>query len=315
MLTPSAQAVIRSQGYSGHHDTRLSSIVEGEPFLQEGLLHYFDGRKLLICGYALDRREDDLLDRVRRVARDFLRRYPVEVVWYCGPLRTSLSSVCPSRFRPLGMARPLCTDSELALDSTVPLRSRRLRQWLRSAGPLAFSLRRRRFPEFAFQAAHYALLDRFFSSREMSAYLHDLAFKIPVLASVDAVEWFEAWQGKRLAGIAAVADAFNDMDVAVLLVAEPDLAGVSDFLYAAMRDSVRGRGKRLLNLGPSSSEGHYRFKQKWGAVPVAAPCWWQGWGAGELARRDYQSWPARLAQYGFALPQRSKPAAAASTSR
>ena len=310
MLTPSARDLVRAQGYSGHHETRLCSIVEGEPFLQEGLLYYFDGRMLLLCGYPLDRREQNLAERVRDVARDCLRRHPAEVLWYCGPVRASLSCVCPSRFRPVGTARPLVTDSELVLDCTLAPRSRRLRQWLRSARPLAFSLARRRWPDFALQAAHYALIDHFFSSREMTAYLYDLAFKVPVMASLNAVEWFEAWQGERLTGVAAVIDAFTDMDVAVLLAVNAAVPGVSDFLYAAMRDSARERGKRFLNLGPSSSEGHYLFKRKWGAAPVADPCWWQGWGAGELARRDYPSWPARLTQYGFALPQRSKRATA-----
>lgn len=68
MLMPSDQSLLRARGYCGHHEARLGSVVGGEPFLCEGLLYYFDGRRLVLCGYPLDGRESNQIERVREVA-------------------------------------------------------------------------------------------------------------------------------------------------------------------------------------------------------------------------------------------------------
>lgn len=190
----------------------------------------------------------------------------------------------------------------MVLDCTLPVHSHRFRQWLRSPRRTAFSLRRCRWPDFKLQIAHYTLIDQFFSAVEMSPYLLDLALKVPAMSVLDAVEWFEAWEGDRLAGISAVIDAFCDMDLALFLTADRATPGASDFLYGSMRNTVLERGKRFLNLGPSPSDGHYRFNAKWGAQPQTPPDRWQAWGVGELVRRQYDSWPSRLLQYGFFFP-------------
>jgi hypothetical protein len=299
MLNVCERALIRERGYCLYHDDGLSSIVDGEPFLTHGILYYFDGRKLMVCGYPLDECGEDAA-RVRAVVRGCMQSLPVELVWYCGPERVSMAGIFPSRFRIIRTIRPDATDAELVLDCLADPPSQRLRQWLRSARRQRFSIRRNRFPQFAFTALHHALIDDFFGAIEITPYLLDLAFKIPAMARLGDVEWFEAWEEDRLAGLAAVADGFRSMGLATLLAARRESPGVSDALYGAMRDALREHGKRFLNVGPSPSKGHYQFKTKWGGRPASAPSWWQAWGEGELARRDYDSWPARLIQ--FAAP-------------
>jgi hypothetical protein len=299
MLTVADRALLRAHGYCWHHESSLGSVVEGEPYLQNGLLYYVDGRRLMICGYPLDRREDNLVDRVRCIAADCLSRFPIEIIRYYGPIRMSLRGICPSRFRSLGTVKPLPTDAEMLLDCRVGPSSRRLRRWMNSERSRKFSLRRRRAPNFTLEAAHYLMIEEFFSSVEIDPYLLDLAYKLPAMIVLDTVEWFEAWAEERLVGISAVIDAFEDTDLALFLTADRAVRGASDFLYGAMKEAVLEHAKRFLNLGPSSSEGHFYFKNKWGAQPQTAPYWWQSWGAGELARREYDSWPSRLLQYGL----------------
>jgi len=175
----------------------------------------------------------------------------------------------------------------------------RLRRWLRSTRAKAFRVKECVAPDFFLNAAHLSLIEQFFISREITPYLFDLVSQIPSLVATVGVRWFEAYHDERLAGIAALIDSFSRMNVAVLLVADPGEPGVSDILYSALIESTHSRGKQYLNLGPSPSDGHYRFKAKWGAVPAVAPYWYQAWGCGELARGDYYSWPSRLVQYGF----------------
>jgi hypothetical protein len=297
MLTVTEREEIRKQGYFTQHETRLLSIAEGEPFLHDHMLYYFDGRKVLLCGYPLDE-DQDILERARCVAQHCFATWPLEVLWYCGPQRISLGGLCPRGIRVRSTTRPVPTDAELVLDCGVEPASRRLRRWLRSQRAKDFEIRQMRGPEISFQAAHLSLIEQFFYEQELTSYLFDLAARIPALVMMEDVVWFEVYRAERLVGLAAIMDSFRDTDLGLFLAVDHSSPGTSDILYASMAEAVLERGKRYLNLGPSASEGQYQFKRKWGAVPAITPFWYQSWGIGELAQREYDSWPARLVRFG-----------------
>ncbi len=162
--------------------------------------------------------------------------------------------------------RPTPLDSELVVDCRKEVSSERLRRWLRSERRLVFEIRRTR--TLPFTAAHFRLLDEFFSGKERTEFLLNLVLQVTAFASNGAGEWFEAWQGNRLAGLAMMTDSFCDMDMAVFVCSDRTIPGVGDVLHASMIDASRAKGKCFLNLCPSLTEGHARFKRKWGGNHV-----------------------------------------------
>ncbi|MBI3666321.1 MAG: hypothetical protein HY236_08875 [Acidobacteria bacterium] len=299
MLGPADLELIRECGYCTLHEPRTVSMCQGEPFLRDGILRFFDGRKLLVCGYSLEPASGGMSRSVEALVRHCLASDPVEVLAYCGPEEVALRRLCPSKFRRIFFEPATPAHAEMVLDCHEEPKSSRLRQWLRSAQNAAFQVREVPLSTFPLGVAHLRLIERFFSSRESTPVLLDMAFLLGPLAFMPHVRWFEAYREGALCGLAAVVDAFRDMDLALFLATDPAAAGASDSLYAAMRDSTRSRRKRYLNLGPSPSAGHYSFKEKWGAKPLVPSYYYCEWGAGELALGDYNSWPSRLAQYGF----------------
>jgi hypothetical protein len=292
MLSSSDLDLVRTRGYCFHHAVNLMAIVEGEPFLRDGFLMYWDGRRMLLSGDSLVDNAKDAESRTRAIVHWCLNEWPVEVMWYVGRQRISLGGLCPKGFRHLRTIPPGPLDCEFVIDCRREAPSERLRRWLCSDRKSAFEIRHTR--TLRLTAAHYRLLDHFFSSRERTEFLLNLALQVTVFAANGAGEWLEAWHANRLAGIALIIDSFSDMDLAVFASSDRGVPWVGDVLHAAMIETVRKKGKSTLNLGSSPSEYHARFKRKWGGCPRESPSWWQVWGRGELATHDYDGWPARL---------------------
>jgi len=296
MLSPREADLVRSRGYCFNHAITLMATTEGEPFVRDGFVLYWDGRRVLLSGESLDEDTNKVEPKVRDLVRWCLTEWPVETLWYVGPERLSLAGMCSREFRCMKIIPPTALDTELVVDCRNEVVSRRLRRWLRSESRRAFEIRRTRILLFA--ADHFRLLDKFFSGKERTEFLLNLVLQMSAFAANGAGEWFEAWHKGRLAGLAMATDSFFDMDMAVFVCSDRTIPGVGDVLHASMIDASREKGKRFLNLGPSLTEGHARFKGKWGGKPRGSPPWWQQWGRGELAKRQYDGWPARLLDLG-----------------
>jgi hypothetical protein len=299
MLNAAERDCIREHGYCTHHAVRINSIFQGEPFLDDGLLCYFDGRRLFVCGYPLDRSSNGLIGRVQGVVRRWVKELPVEIVSHCGPESVPFTNVCPRTFRCTVNQAADPIKAELALDCSGEPPNRRLRRWLRSPRRAALRTEEQCASGFVPRAATLQLIEEFFACREITPYLLDIAFALPALATMGDVLWFEAYERDTLRGVAICADAFETIDLGLFIATVPGATGASDALYAAIADSARRRAKRYVNWGPSPSSGHHWFKQKWGAVELAAPYYYSEWVRGGLAGREYTSWPSRLLQYDF----------------
>ena len=252
---------------------------------------------MLVCGYALDARGRSDEQRIGAVIRHCLTEWLVEVLWYTGPQRISLRRLGIAAFRVVETIAPQPLDSEMLVDCTEELRSERVQRWLRSSLARAFDTVCK--PKLVLTSEHYRLLESFFSSREKTEFLLNLAVQVLALAANGSAQWFEVWYKNKLVGLAATMDSFGDTDIAVFACSDRCVKGSADVLHAAMRETTRRNGKRFLNLGSSPYKGHYAFKRKWGGSPQHPPPWWQVWATGELANRSFDGWPSRI----FGIPR------------
>jgi hypothetical protein len=299
MLSLTERDRIRRNGYCSYHNVGLWSLTEGEPFIKDDLLYYFDGRRLFLCGFSLDRSAAGVGERIRSLAKECYRRLPVELLVYCGPEDVSFRRVCPHRQRLIGKNAANVIGAELVVDCATLPDQPRLRRWIRSQGRLGVEVRVRATGGWDLEANHRRLIEQFYATREITPYLVDIAFLLPALTRLVDVHWLDAFYQGELCGLAVMADAFAETDVGVFMATDPAHLSASDCLYAAVLDFARERGKRYVNLGASPSEGVYRYKQKWGGKPVVPPYWLCEWSSGDLARISFNSWPSRLVQFDF----------------
>lgn len=299
MLTIAQRDRIRQDGYCSYHDVELWAHTEGEPFLVDDLVYYFDGRRLFLCGYSLTRSEKNIIEHVKALARHCYRLLPVESLIYCGPRDISFRQVCPHRHRLIAKMRAEAIGAELLVDCEGPLASSRSIRSTRLLDRLGMEVRAIRGGACSLEARHRSLIEQFFANREITPYLLDMAFLLPVMMWLEKVVWLEALIRGELCGLAVISDAFVTADLAVFMATDPARTHVSDCLYAAVLDSARKRGKRYVNLGSSPNAGIFRYKQRWGGEPTVSPYWLCEWSHGDLARASYTSWPSRLVQYDF----------------
>ena len=271
------------------------SLALGEPFIKDGLLHFYDGRVLTISAYPFAEQHSSLCSRVRQLTETWCRRARIDLVTIWSPERVSLSFLASSGFKRTTFFPPKKMGAEMIVDCTDKQLAIKHTQRVRTLTKCCLNVNAVTQPKI--QASHMTLIEGFFSSIEMTAYVFDLVTSLHGLRSLGRIRWLEAFHEQKLCGLAAVHDAFDSTDLAIFLARDRDIPGVSDFLAHHIIDSSRNLGKRYVNLGPSPSKGIYRFKQKWGGQPKVPPYFYAEWGRGPLGRRNYSSWAARIISY------------------
>ncbi|HEX5707328.1 MAG TPA: hypothetical protein VFX96_08530 [Pyrinomonadaceae bacterium] len=292
MLTRRDAERITLRGFTTHHDFWATSLMSGEPFFEENLLAYFDGRAVTVCAFPLRGDAPPAQETLRRVALLWATERGAESLVFIGPERFDLHFLKREGFRRVledhrgPMSSELLIDCTSATDSALGLRAYKR---ARSSG---FKVRLR--AGGIATAEYLALIEQFYRLRQLSTYLAEHAFVIPAILRARRVRFVEAWRGERLCGFVALHRAFADICVGLLLAHDHHTEGVSDFLYSQMLDCARRLGAHYVNVGPSPTSGHYDFKRKWGGRPFAPPYHLVQWARGHIARRYHVAWGPRL---------------------
>jgi hypothetical protein len=285
MLSAEDQEQIRERGLATLHDFRIVSPTSGEPFYEGGLLCYYDGRILLVCGQPL--RDDPIPTPVfvRETIRRWIAGRQVDSVIYIGPEPIDLRFLRQEGFTRTEVGARRTCSAELFLPVDDAPAGVRLSRVYRRANRNGFRARVR--PGNLIQVDHLDLVERFYRRRDLSKYLLETALGLPVALMSQATTIIEAVEEDRIRGFVTVHKPFNDVTVALFL-AHDETTGVSDFLYAQLVEHARAVGASYVNVGPSPSIGHFHFKRKWRGIPLVPPyydCTWLRWHARGAAQR------------------------------
>lgn len=293
MLSRSICDQIKQCGLSTLHDYWFTSLFAGEPRFQDGVLSYYDGRLVTLCGFPL--RGNPPIDGplVRRLVEKWIGEDPaVQAVCYVGPNRVDLSRLRKFSFRCVSEQPAIPIASELFIDCNGQPDSVLKKRIYRRSRSLSFERRVRSAGSVS--AEHFQLIEFFYRKRQVTTYLAEIAFAIPVLLRSRRVHLIEARKDGKLCGFIALHKPFLDISVGLFMACRPDIPGVCDFLYSAMLDESKRLGATSVNVGPSPSLGHFNFKKKWGGEPVVPPYYFVQWARGLLAQRFHTSWGPRM---------------------
>lgn len=277
MLSDAQKTIIRRCGVATMHDYRVVSLSSGEPFLEESALWYYDGRTLTICAQPLRDRpaaEDRALrDRVRRWISDCR----VDSILYVGSSPLSFPHLEACGYIRQSVRARIPRSAELFLPVHANRCPPRLRRMIRRATLNGFSARHRRGG--VIDARHLILTEQFYRKLPLTEYLAELVISLPAVMTSRDTTLLEAWEGETMRGFVTVHEPFDAVSVATF-IAHDGSPGVSDFLYAQLLDHALRAGSEFINVGPSPSSGHYRFKLKWCGVPLVPPYYAALWRRG-----------------------------------
>jgi hypothetical protein len=143
-------------------------------------------------------------------------------------------------------------------------------------------------------ANHLVLAEKFYAGLELSEYLAEAAVSLPLTMASPQITIIEAWDHTTMKGFVTVHEPFEAISVALFIAHDRATPGVCDFLYARLIDHARAKGSAFVNVGPSPTDGHYRFKQKWCGVPLVPPQYAARWRRREARVKRYRTWLLRI---------------------
>lgn len=283
---------IRQYGSCTLHDHWFTSIIAGEPYFQDGVLSYYDGRAVTVCGFPL--RGEPPIDGavVRRLAEHWAGDPAVQSISYAGPDSVRLSRLGQFGFRCVASQPAIAIASELFIDCNGGADSIFKKRIYRRSRALEFKSSIRTGGTVS--AEHFQLIELFYQKREVTEYLAEIAFTLPVLLRSRRVHLIEARKEGKLGGFIALHKPFLDVAIGLFMACREDMPRVCDFLYGVMLDQCQRLGATSVNVGASPSVGHFNFKKKWGGEPLVPPYYFAQWARGMLARRFHTSWGPRM---------------------
>src|SRR6266851_1764501 len=128
MLSRVVSNRIKKFGQSTLHDYWFTSLFAGEPHFEDGMVVYFDGRVVSLCGYPLQCAPPIEDAHVIRLAQKWVREGGAESVIYLGPDVVRLNKLKDLGLRRVAEQKPWVVSAELFIDcsgnSTAALHQR-----------------------------------------------------------------------------------------------------------------------------------------------------------------------------------------------
>jgi Phosphatidylglycerol lysyltransferase, C-terminal len=261
VLTAADAEWVYCHGIATTYDAELMALTNGEPFLDDGVLSYFDGRIWVVFSDPIRPAREATLAQLRRRAADM----NTEAILYRGSESLNLRVLREHCFRHVSTERRIPRSAEMLIRCDEVQRCRIFRRAARA--PYEARVTETSMPG----AQHLRLIERLYESRGLTDFLIEMSFALQAMLRLRNTLMLEAWSGEKLVAFMLVRRPFRDVAVAPLLARNEAFRGAGDFLHAvAIRECGR-MGVTYLNLGASPSSGHLFFKTKWHAKPLVAP--------------------------------------------
>jgi hypothetical protein len=273
--------------YSSDQDYFFWAPALGEPFISDGVLHYFDGRTLTIVGYTFRPSVPEPIPEnpFARVLDHWVSTEDVRIINYFGPTPLHLDPGYGVHYRIIDAEEPepFNVDVEIALDSSEFLCTRRARKTIREVGRHDIVVTCRREPSMAWQ--HIELIRTLISRNALDVSGVAFLLNSQRLLGHPSVLVFEARASGRVVGFAVAHSYFNRHPFVVTLATEPGVHSAADALYVAMFKHYAAMGAIRLGLGYCVDEGAYSYKTKWGACTAGLPYYQLIWRRRDASER------------------------------
>ena len=265
MLQHKDYAIIERDLTSSEHDVFYWAGVAGEPFLDSGVLSYFDGTSVYLPTYPFgdQSQADSAVTDFTKTVDAWSHRGEVEFINVFGPFASCLS--LPAGFDVAFAGEPEDWNVDLLVDLrdvevllARPNMKHRMRR-AEKAGVCAV------LNSDACLSANHIALVRTLCARDDWG-VSDVAGLLGALALIRSPQttMFDARRGDELVGFAISHAFFATRPFWIAAAFKPGVAGAADAVMGAMIPHYASRGAVTLGLGFTAGPGHKYFKECWG---------------------------------------------------
>jgi hypothetical protein len=245
----------------------------GEPFLSDGILHYFDGQTLTLVGYPVVQPppSSSADDALRKVLTSWVASADVRLINYFGPTPLCLPPSIEVRYALLeaDAPDPFNIDVTVALDGHDFLRTRRAKKAIREVERRGLEVNIRR--ESLLSWRHLDLLRGLVVRKDLDISGAAYALNAQPVLTHPSTLLFEVRSGAAVAGFALAHSYFPEHPFVVAVATDPETLSASDALYLGMLRHYADAGVPRLGLGYAVDAGSLRYKSKWGATVTMPP--------------------------------------------
>jgi hypothetical protein len=279
MLSAEDIQQIKNKIHCMDHDFYFWSFFMGEPGLNRGFLHYYDGRSAFICGRNLDSRLSfrNYEDYLKRIVVYYEKHHPTleyMEIWAVDErvLESPLMETLPWTY-----VGPNAFNVNIIMD----LREYDIRraQNYKYARNFKETVKESRIYHATFLGAeHICLIKRFFAEHALDNF--DLVYygSLQGLLRSGHALVFEVWNAEdHLIGFSVVNTYFENHPIFLMGFYDHDHKHVCDFLYMTIFEYFRHTKAGILDLGYSINQSLYEYKLKWNPSIILEPrghlCW------------------------------------------
>ena len=271
MLSSSDEAFLDTNAYSIDHDYFYLPRLLGEPFLNDGILSFFDGSSVHIMGTLIPWLPVNAHDKIASVVERWMRDKRVEFINYFGPIRPnwalSQNFVIEYFKECLDYSVELFVDLSIMPSLKV---ARRQRQDLARAHRRKIEVRKTKLVFFSH--SHITLLRNNLQRSDYGISDASYVLNLSSVLSHPSTMVFEAMIGDRLVGIGVTHEYFRGRPFFLAAAFDRGEPGCSDAIYRAIIGYYKEAGANTLSLGYTSSPENMHYKTKWGGAPRVPPC-------------------------------------------
>lgn len=270
MLSPTDEAYLDANAYSVDHDYFYLSRLLGEPYLNDGILSYFDGRTVHIMGTVLPWLLLNAQQKIVSVFERWMRDKRVEFINYFGPFYPNWMPT--EDFSVVYWEDCFDHNVELFVDLSVmpsPKIGRKQRQDLARACRQGIEVRSGKLVYFSH--SHLTLLRNSMCRSDYGLSDASYALNVASILCHPSTRVFEAMIGSLLVGFGVTYEFFPGRPFFLVAAFDQNTPGCSDAIYGSIIGYYRKMGASTLSLGYTSSFENMHYKRKWGAVSRIPP--------------------------------------------
>jgi len=279
MLDQRQQEYVTENIYISDHDYFYWSSLLGEPFLENDILHFFDGETITFIGYPIniELQKESVFQTLNNLVKMWIKNPSVRFLNYLGPWEYDFSELLGDRFINIYMEKPDYNNVHMLVDLSDPtvLKTRNAVDSIRKIRNKGIKvwIGRRTFLEYE----HINLI-REIALRD-SVELSDVSFLSNIYSIIrsDDTLFFEVKYYQKLEGFAVVHEFFCQKPFLVLAFFNIHFKGTSDAIYSTIIQYYLEKGAKQISLGYSLNPRLHKYKSKWGGIRSNLPFYQSLW--------------------------------------
>lgn len=270
MLDKDETSYVFKNAYSYDHNFNFYGTALGEPFLEDGVIVYFDLKVLCVPFFPFGGNDKHIGTRIKQIVSN--HRAEVVMYWGC----KNLSAVRLNGFKLVATEdfdNPYNVDAYIDLTTPVVL-GKDVQRELRKAASNKISVVVNHLPTFGKE--HKRLIDEFLRTHKVDFFNRHLIASLKALLPRKTTKVIEARTKNRLVGFSVLDTFITPMPVYLFGFYDRRFYGVSSLIYLKMIEHAKELEAIKLNLGYTIHKTLYDYKKRWPIVisrPVGSNIW------------------------------------------